>query len=278
MADRPDFGVLLTRLLDYRQTDIAWLASVSGIPESELRSVSDGAPPSPSQLHDLAGALGFHAADLFVIADLPVPETLTPCEPAAGSTLSRLVRVTMALPEDQRTYLHETVERLPQLPRVCPADPPRTYYQGDGGFGEMLVTMLCINRNLHSPVAAAKILALLTQGRVYLSPSTLHSIAAGRAPLNPIWLAGFATTLGIPAGDLAAVTRVDLSEAVLSHDPLAAEMATLLWGCRRLTAHQIERVCTEAEAMLLAVPDNASSDDWNFVHHQGGTWWGAPRR
>ncbi|MET9244817.1 hypothetical protein [Nonomuraea sp. NPDC003709] len=276
MADHPGFGVLLTRLLDYRRTDTAWLASVSGIPESELRSVTDGAPPSPSQLDDLAAALGFHTADLFVIAGLPVPEALMPCEPTAGSTRSSLAKVATALPEDQRAHLSETIEHLPQLPYVRPADRPRTYYQGDGGFGEMLVTMLCINRNLHSPIAAVKTLALLTQGRVYLSASTIHSIAAGSAPLKPIWLAGFATTLGIPAADLAAITGIDLSEVALPHDPLAAEMAKLLWNCRRLTASQIESVCTEAEAMLIAVPDDASSGDWNLVYQQGGTWWGAP--
>ncbi|MGV9387281.1 hypothetical protein ACWDRB_66710 [Nonomuraea sp. NPDC003707] len=225
MTDHSGFGGLLTQLLDYRQTDIAWLASVSGILESELRSMIDGAPPSPSQLDDLAAALGFHTADLFVIAGLPVPELLMPYEPTAGAALSRLVKVATALPEDQRAHLRETIERLPQLPYVRPADRPRTYCQGDGGFGEMLVTMLCVNRNLHSPVAATKTLALSTRGRVYLSASTIHSIAAGRAPLKPIWLAGFATTLGIPAADLAAITGIDLSEAALSHDPLAAEMA-----------------------------------------------------
>jgi hypothetical protein len=278
MADHLGFGVLLTRLLDYRQTDIAWLASASGILESELRSVADGAPPSASQLDGLAAALGFHTADLFVIAGLPVPESLQPCEPAAGSGLEALIHVALALPADQRTRIRETVEHLPQLPRIHPADPPRTYYRRDGSSGSMLVTMLCANRNLHSPVAAAKTLALLTRGRMYLAASTIHSIAGGRAPLRPTWLAGFATTLGIPAADLAAITGTDLSEPPLPDDPPAAEMAELLWDCRRLTASQIERVRAEAEAMLVAVPNDASSDDWNRVYHHHGTWWGAPRR
>ncbi|MEV4001188.1 hypothetical protein [Actinomadura sp. NPDC049753] len=278
MANYPDFGGLLTRLLDYRQTDIAWLASASGIPDSELRSMADGVPPSASQVDGLAAALGFHTADLFVIAGFPVPEALQPCEAAAGSGLVNLIHVVMALPADQRTHIHETVEHLPQLPRIRPADPPRAFYRGDGGLGAMLVTMLCANRNLQSPINAAKTLHLLTRGRMYLAATTYGHIAAGTVPLRPTWVGGFATALGIPAADLAAITGTDLSEVTPPEDPLAAEMAELLWDCRRLRASQIEHVCAEAEAMLVPVPDDASCDDWNRVHHQNGTWWGAPRR
>ncbi|MFI0367860.1 hypothetical protein ACH35V_08265 [Actinomadura sp. 1N219] len=279
MVQRPGFGVLLTRLLNCRQADIAWLASASSIPESELRSVTDGAPPSPSQCEGLATALGFHAADLFVVAGLSVPESFQPCEPATGLHLTRLISVAMALPADQRTHIYECVEQSPQLSPVHSADPPRTYYQGNGGFGEMLVAMLCVNRNLLSPTSAVQTLARLTRGGMYVAASTLHSIAAGRAPLKATWLVGFATTLGIPVADLAAMTGTDLCEPAPPDDPLAAEMATLLWNCRRLTVNQIENVLAEAEAMLIAVPDDASRDDWNLVHRSNdGTWWGAPRR
>lgn len=278
MANDPDFGVLLTRLLNYRQTDIAWLASASGIPESELRSVADGVTPSASQVDGLAAALGFRTADLFVIAGLSVPEPLQPCEAAAGSELVHLIHVVMALPADQRTHIRETVEHLPHLPRIRPADPPRDFYRGDGGLGAMLLTMLCANRNLHSLIAAAKTLHLLTRGRMYLAGSTYARIAAGATPLRPDWVGGFATALGIPAADLAAITGTDLSEATPPEDPPAAEMAELLWDCRRLRVSQIEHVCAEAGAMLVPVPDDASGDDWNRVHHQHGTWWGAPRR
>ena len=31
--------------------------------------------------------------------------------------------------------------------------------------------------------------------------------------------------------------------------------------------------------MLIAVPDGASSDDWNRIYRShDGTWWGAPRQ
>ncbi|MFD1663029.1 hypothetical protein ACFSL4_33895, partial [Streptomyces caeni] len=78
MASHPGFGVLLTRLLNNRRVDVAWLSSASGIPETELRSVLAGTPPLSSQLDVLAPALGFHATDLHVIADVAVPGTLTP--------------------------------------------------------------------------------------------------------------------------------------------------------------------------------------------------------
>lgn len=241
--------------------------------------MTDGAPPSPSQLDGLAAALGFHTADLFVIARLSVPEPLQPCEPATGRDLCRLIRVAMALPADQRTHIHESVEQSPQLPHVRLADPPRTYYRGDGGFGEMLVTMLCVNRNLRSPSSAVTALAMLAAGGMYLAASTINSLGSGRTQLKLTWVAGFATTLGIPAADLAAITGTDLPEPAPPDDPLAAEMADLLWTCRRLTANQIENLRAEAEAMLIAVPDGASSDDWNRIYRSHeGTWWGAPRQ
>lgn len=275
MADNPGFEVLLTRLLNRRQTDIAWLASACGIPEGELRAVTDGTSPSASQLEVLAATLGFHTADLYVIADMSVPEPFQPCELATGHNLRGLIEVTMALPANQRTHVRTTAEQLPRLPHIRQADPPPSYYENDGGFGAMLVTLLCVNRNLHSPSAAARILGDL--GGVYLAASTINSIGSGRVPLKPTWLVGFAITLGIPAADLAAITDLDISAVVPTDDPLTAEMADLLWTSRRLSVSQIEHVRAEAEAMLVAVPDDASNDDWNRVYHYDGTWWGAPK-
>jgi hypothetical protein len=40
--------------------------------------VIDGALPGDSLLRALAPALGFHAADLFVVADVPLPDDLLP--------------------------------------------------------------------------------------------------------------------------------------------------------------------------------------------------------
>ncbi|MFH9967863.1 hypothetical protein ACH4PR_42030 [Streptomyces mirabilis] len=270
--------MLLTRLLNNRRADVAWLSSASGIPETELRSVASGTPPLASQLDDLAPALGFHAADLYVIADVPVPEAFTPRDPAAGSAITDLVRITMALPSDQRAHVHRLVDQLPLELEERPSAPPFTYDQQKVGFGAMLVNLLCGNRNLHSLTAVAKTVALLTDGRVYLAASTISGIGRGRVPLTPDRVAGFATALGIQAGDLAAITGVELREPSRPDDPLAAEMAGLLWNCRRLTRAQVGHVRDEAESMLVAVPDDAPDEDWNRVHHHHGRWWGTPRR
>jgi hypothetical protein len=235
-------------------------------------------PPPASQLDSLAPALGFHAADLYVIADVPAPEARTPRDAAAGSEIANLVKITMALPSDLRAHIHWLVDQLSHELRDPPSHPPRAYDQHEAGFGAMLANLLCGNRNLYSLTAAAKTLALLTDGRVFLAASTISGIGRGRVPLTPDLVTGFATTLGISAGDLAAITGVELPEPSRPDDPLAAEMAGLLSNCRHLTAAQAERVCDKAKAMLVAVPDNATGKDWNRVYHQHGRWWGAPRR
>ncbi|MFI9563405.1 hypothetical protein [Streptomyces rishiriensis] len=278
MANRPGFGVLLSRLMRHRGTDLAWLSSSSGLPETELRSVMSGTQPSASQLDGLARALGFHAVDLYVIAGIPVPDALTPRASAAGSALADIAQITRALPSDQRAHVHQLIERLPLELEERPPAQPFIYDQHAAGFGAVLTNLLCGNRNLPSPTAAAKILAVLTEGRVYLAASTISGIGRGRAPLTPDRVAGFATALGIPTGDLAAVTGIALPEPSRPADPPAAEMAGLLWNCRRLTTAQVEQVRDEARSMLTAVPDDASAEDWNRVHHHHGRWWGAPRR
>ncbi|MEU6417678.1 hypothetical protein [Streptomyces spiralis] len=126
--------------------------------------------------------------------------------------------------------------------------------------------------------AVARVLALLTEGRVYLAASTIGGIGRGRVPLTAERVEGFATALGIPAGDLAAITGVELGEASRPCDPPAAEMAGLVWKCRCLTAAQVGYVRDEAESMLVAVPDDAPDEAWNRVRQRHGRWWGAPRR
>ncbi|MFI2372302.1 hypothetical protein [Streptomyces sp. NPDC018833] len=276
MADHPNFGELLTRLLNQRRSDVAWLSSASGIPEAELRAVVLGTPPSSRQLDALASALGFHAEDLHVIAGVPVPEARTPRDPAAASGTVSLVKITMALPPDQRARIHRLVDELPRELRVGPSAP--AYDRQRGGFGATLVNLLCGNRLQNSVPSAAKALALLTRGRVHLAASTINGIGQGRVPLTPELVTGFAVTLGMPPSDLAAVTGVDLSEPSWPADPLAEEMAGLLWNCRRLTADQAQHAYDAANSMLVAVPEDAPEEDWNRVHHQHGTWWGAPRR
>ena len=271
--------MLLTRLLRHRGTNTTWLSASSGVPESEIRSVIDGTPLSQPQLHALAPALGFHAADLFVIADVPVPEELAPLDRAAGNAITSLVRTTMALSPGHRLRTHRLVGELPQESRQPsePVKPYMTFNQREEGFGAMLVSMLCSNRNLDSPTNAAKAVLMLTRGRMYLSAATYLVIGHGRTAVRSDWLAGFASALGIPAGDLAAITGIDLPGEPLRDDPLAFEMAGLIWNLRRLSAAQAKHVLDEANAMLVVVPDDAPQREWNRVYHQYDVWWGAPR-
>jgi hypothetical protein len=270
---------MLTRLLEHRRSSIAELSASSGVAESGLRPVVDGTPPNASQLYALAPVLGFHAADLFVIADVALPEDLTPLDRAAGDVISDLVNVMMALPPDRRLPIHRLIAELPQQPRSRnqPVKPLRTYDQREGGFGAMLVSMLCDNRNLHCSTNLAKTIAMLTRGRMYLSAPTYVAIGRARSFLRSDLVVGFATALGIAAGDLAAVIGVELPDEPLRDDPLASEMAQLIWDFRRLSAAQAAHVLDEAEAMLEVVPDDGSEREWNRVHRQNYQWWGAPR-
>jgi hypothetical protein len=141
----------------------------------------------------------------------------------------------------------------------------------------MCVTMLCNNRNLRSLSTAAKTVAILTNGTMYLSAATYPAIGLRKVPLRPTWIVGFATALGIEPGDLAAITGFEVPEELLRVHPLASEMAELIWNVRRLSAAQAEHVHVEAKALLVPVPNDASPNEWNRVYHQYKVWWGAPR-
>ncbi|MEU0407130.1 hypothetical protein ABZ307_04765 [Streptomyces griseorubiginosus] len=277
MTSHPVFGVMLARLMDHRRTDVVRLSSQSGIPGRELTRVLSGVPPSASHLDRLAQALGFHTADLHVIAGVPVPHAPAPRDAAAGAEIVRLVQITRALPSEHRAHVRRLVEQVPPASGERASAPRSLYDQQEGGFGAMLVNLLSANRNLPAPVVVAKTLAVLTEGRVYLAASTISGIGRGRVPLTPEWVAGFAAALGIPAGDLAAVTGAECAESSWSAGPTTAEAAELLWNSRHLTREQALRVRSEAETLLVAVPDDASDEDWNRVRHQHGRWWGAPR-
>lgn len=240
----PDFGVIMTRLMNHRRLDGASLCAASGIAEADLERLLSGRPPSAPQLEGLSSAFGLHLADLYVIADVPVPEALAPLDPAAESGAVKLVEITMGLPAQDRDRVRRLVEGAPQESRE-PSGPVRSYNQQEAGFGAMLVN-LCGNRNLHTLPATAKTLALLTDGRVYLASSTISSIGRGRVPLTPKLMAGFATVLGIPVGDLAAMTGLESAEPPPPQDSLSAELAELLWSCRRLTLSQLKSICDEA--------------------------------
>src|SRR5947208_13060237 len=78
MATEANFGVLLQRLADHRQLDIALLAQRAQATESEVHRAVGGEAPTPSLLRRLAPVLGLHAADLFVSAGVAVPDDPRP--------------------------------------------------------------------------------------------------------------------------------------------------------------------------------------------------------
>lgn len=278
-----NFGAVLTRLLTYRRADVPWLSVASGVPEAGLHAVIAGVPPSREQLDVLAPVLGFRPDDLYVIAGVRVPDAPVPWDAPVASEIGSFVQTTAALPQEQRSRLHRLVRDMPREIPDGPHRPARTYDPGVGGFGAMIVTMLCGNRNLSSLSATVRIVGLLTDRPGFVSPSTIHAIGWGRIPLTPDSVKGFAEVLGIAPGDLAAVTGLESpqpSDPCHSdpYHPLAAEMAELLWDCRHLTSDQLVHVFQEARSMLVAVPDGADEEDWNRVHYESGTWWGAPKR
>ena len=258
MSGYPGFGVILARLMNRRKMDAASLSAASGVSEADLHRLLSGEPPLPSHLLGLSAAFGLHIADLYVIADVPVPEVFAPQDPTAESEAVRLIEITMALPYDQRARVRRLVEEAPQEPRE-PSGPVRSYDQREAGPGALLVN-LCGNRNLHSLPATAKTLALLTEERVYLASSTISAIGRGRAPLTSKLIFGFATILGISTGDLATVAGLESVEPPLPQDSPAAELAGLLWDCRRLTAVQVKAVRDEAKLMLLSAPGDFADE------------------
>lgn len=269
---------MLERLLTHRGTELAQLAAASGVAEPELRALIAGAAPGESQLRALAPALGFHAADLFVIADTPVPEDLTPLDPNAGGAVASLLEIMMSLPPERRRRVHRLMAEMPREPRPqdVPETPQRLFGLTRRSVGAPLVTMLVVNRNLRSHTAY--VAAFLTRERMYLSRVTYPMIASGVSPLRPELIMGFATVLGIPAGDLAALTGIALPDEPVRDDPLAAELARLLWDLRRLSSTQTRQLVEEAKSMLVRVPDGASMKEWIRIIHVPGQGWLGGRR
>lgn len=230
-------GGLLTRLLDHRGLGIRDLPGQAGIPESEARAVLDeAAAPDPSFLQKLASILGWHPEDLYVLADLPVPEHLMPLEPGMGRLVRDFVRNSLKLSAESRERLVESVRALPQQHRSQqPSPAPEAYRRFPPGLGSLLVRMLD-NRNLDW-LSATDLLYLA--GGPILSGSMVGSVGLGRKRVTPQLLASFATVLGIPVGDLAAVGGVEVPADIAPRNPAATEMATLIWEARRLTSWQL---------------------------------------
>ena len=256
----PGFGPPLTRLMSYRGLTINSLSQTAAVPEGELGGLMAGAiPPSASALTRLGPPLGLHTADLFVIAGLALPIELTPVDVKAGPLIEDLVWDAIRLAADQRAQLCRFLTSLPHEPRAQTESAPSMVGEGESGVGAKLVRMLCDNRNLRSWRDAAVYLACLTDGQMYVSPSTIAMIGHGRIALTPEWLVGFATGLGISVGVLAAIAGVEVPSGAVREDAAAADVAGLVWDARRLTRTQLRYVCQEARSMSSAISDGTAN-------------------
>jgi hypothetical protein len=238
MTGLPGFDVLLARLASHRQLDIADLSRSAEIPESELRAVFEGTVPSPSLLRRLAPVLQLHAADLFVIADVPVPDDLAPLDARARELVAGLVKDAVALPPEHVRRLRRLACSLPRENRTEPVRTVRVHEQFERGPGGVLIGMAG-HRNLSWSGIARTFLCLT--GR-YWAASTYGVVGSGRKELTPDLLTDFATVLGILAGTLSVLTGIDLPDGTPPPDPAAADAALLLWDVRRLTVDQVQQV------------------------------------
>jgi hypothetical protein len=233
MTSYPDFGAVLRRLAASRNLDLDRLPAE--VPAAELQPVLQGnAPAEPSLLRRLAPALAVHAADLFAIAQVPVPGDLAPADPAAGREAVDVVRLAKDLSSEHRSRLLRSARSLPRQERVQPVPGPPPYAPSAGA---VLMRMFEV-RNL-GWTSSAKVLHSLTG--LSCSAATMGAIGQGRKKLTPGLAAAFAVTLGIDFDDVAAISGIRPS-AEVPRTPMSAELAQLVWELRRLTVDQIRQV------------------------------------
>jgi hypothetical protein len=239
MEKAPGFGAMLARLLSRKGLSAGCLARRIGIPESDLQAVLDGAAPDGSLIWRLAPELGLHVADLFVIAGMPVPEDLAPVDAGIGRLVARFVLAAMELPPESRAQVLDFLRSLPQQDgtQSVPVVRDEVYERFPPGLGKVLVLMLR-NRNFDWLPATELI---YRAGGPILSGSMIGSVGLGRKEVTPRLLAAFATVLGIPIGDLAAIGGLEYQFSADPADLDGGDMAALVWEARRLTAEQVRR-------------------------------------
>ncbi|MFI7499625.1 hypothetical protein ACIBVL_14205 [Streptomyces sp. NPDC049687] len=237
MMEHSGFGAQLARLLDHRDLGVRELADRAGLTADEVRAVLAGKSPGERPLRRLASALDFHAADLFILAGLAVPDDVAPLDATAANWVAHTVTDTVRLPAAERRELLRLIRSLPQEERRSSFAPKRLTPL-DGGPGARVIRMLQY-RNLDW-MGMAKTLAFTTP--TYLSAATYGVIGSGRKELTPRLVTDFAALLGINAGELAILTGVFLREMPPPPSPEAVDTAALLWEARRLSADQARYV------------------------------------
>ncbi|MFF1908044.1 hypothetical protein [Kitasatospora sp. NPDC058218] len=248
MTELPGFATLLARLLDHRGLEPAELARRADAAGAEPAAVPAGGVPDPALLRRLAPALGLDTADLFEIAAVPLPADLAPVGGMVTTSIVSVVRFGRALPADRRAELRAFVASLPHarqvgriegLPASAPAPDPSS-------AGNLLMRMVA-SRNL-GWTGTAKIFHQLT-GRYWMSDA-YGRIASGAQEPTPELVADFATVLGLPAGDLAALLGMPLPSQLPRPDDAVADAALLLRDLRRLGVEQLR----EAEDLARRLP------------------------
>ena len=181
----------------------------------------------------LAPALGWHAADLFVLAGRELPADLAPTDPKADP--GQIAWDYWALPP-ARPLLLAAARAMPQQRLVGPLPPPvRPFPENETAA---IIGRLIHHRNL-GYYSAAKL--LFFSGGPYLSTSTVNMIGRGGKALDPQLVSGFAHPLGIPVGDLAALCDIEMTPDIPAPEH-ADGLSELMWEGRRLTVDQIREL------------------------------------
>ncbi|WP_329108694.1 hypothetical protein OG792_08590 [Micromonospora sp. NBC_01699] len=249
MRESP-FGVRLWRLLSQRRPNFAAsigqmqavLARDAGVPGGELAAViQDGAVPDPDLVRNLAPALGIHAADLFVIAGLPVPDDLASAWPTSPWDVGSIVRHVARMDADQRRQMEALVKSLPAQPRIGSA-PGDDYPDSPGA----LLLRLLRNRNIRPH--NARILKAIGDGP-YVSDSTIFGLGPGTVVITPQYVTAFAHLLGYPPSEMVALTGIGPVVEDARVHPASAEIAALAWRSRRFDSEQLSAVVAAAQSI-----------------------------
>ncbi|WP_030247436.1 hypothetical protein [Streptomyces sp. NRRL S-350] len=234
------FGALLAQLMSHRALDCASLAASAGIAPAQVQAVLDGQAPTERLLRGLGPVLGLHAADLFVLAGQSVPDDLTPITRNPNWSIDTVVYNTMVMPAENRRPLLAAIRAQPLVRREGRGGVDRPYHRYEPGFGAVLLE-LAHSRNL-TWTGTAKALYAVTDGRIYLSASTIGGIGRSTVEATPELVAGFAGVLGIPAPDLAALGGIHMPDDLPPLHSRAADVAAIVWEARRLTTTQLQEI------------------------------------
>ncbi|MGW6393261.1 hypothetical protein ACWFR1_22740 [Streptomyces sp. NPDC055103] len=230
--------------MDRREFGAQELADRAGATGYEVRAVLAGTRPGEGLLRRLAPALGFQAADLFVLAGRAVPDDLAPLDATAAKWAADTVTDAVRLPEAGRRELLRLIRSLPQEERRSRFD-PKPLMPLDHGPGTWVIRMLQ-QRNLNW-TGMARTLAFVTP--TYLSASTYGVIGSGRKELTPRLVTDCGALLGIDARELAELTGILLPEAPPPPSPAAVDAAAILWEARRLSSRQARHVSELARSL-----------------------------